>query len=213
MNIRTDDPARRGLQPDQPLDPREVARFLRRNPSWLAAQPELWRALEPPRRVHGERLADHMAAMLAAERARAAAMTARAAAAAGLSARVHAAVLALIAASDILECVSQEWPGLLGVDAASVCTEGLVPGTRLLPQGRVQKVLGAAPTLVRPGPADPMLHGEAAELARVEALVAVPGEPPTLLALACRDGRALPMEGTAALAFLGRALATSFSRV
>lgn len=154
-----------------------------------------------------------MAAMLAAERAHAAAMTARVTAVAGLSARVHAAVIALIGAQDALDCVNQEWPGLLGVDAASVCTEGAVPGTRPLPHGGVQKMLGAAPTLVRPGPADPTLHGEAAALARVEALVAVPREQPTLLALACRDGRGLPMEGTAALTFLGRALAATLGRL
>ncbi len=48
-----------------------VAAFLRAHPAWLAEHPELYRLLAPPRRVHGEALADHMAAMLRAERAHA----------------------------------------------------------------------------------------------------------------------------------------------
>ena len=51
-----------------------VAAFLRANPDWLADNPELYRILTPPNRVHGEALADHMAAMVHAERAHAAAM-------------------------------------------------------------------------------------------------------------------------------------------
>jgi uncharacterized protein YigA (DUF484 family) len=168
--------------------------------------------LEPPRRVHGERMADHMAAMLAAERAQTAAMVARAAAAAGLAARVQAAVLALIAARDPLDCVTHEWPGLLGLDAVAFCAEGSVPGARPLPPGAAQRILGAAPVLVRPGSGDPALHGEAAALARMEALIAVPLVQPALLAIACRDGRALAPDGTATLAFLGRALAAALAR-
>ena len=49
-----------------------VAAFLRAHPAWLAEHPELYRLLAPPRRVHGEVLTDHMAAMLRAERAHAA---------------------------------------------------------------------------------------------------------------------------------------------
>ncbi|MBX9593368.1 MAG: hypothetical protein K2X46_03320, partial [Roseomonas sp.] len=48
----------------------EVAAFLRDHPDFLAQRPDLYRNLVPPRRVHGENLADHMAAMVAAERAR-----------------------------------------------------------------------------------------------------------------------------------------------
>ena len=171
--------------------------------------------LEPPRRVHGERVADHMAAMLAAERAHAAAIAARATAAAGIVARVQAAVLAVIAASDPVDCAIHEWPGLLGLDAVAFCAEGVegtMPGARPLPPGTAQRLLGTAPALVRPGLADPLLHGEASALARTEALVAVPLAVPALLALACRDGRALTPDGTAPLAFLGRALAAALSR-
>ena len=54
-----------------------VAAFLRAHPEFLAERPELYRALTPPRRVHGEALADHMAAMLIAEREYAGAMAER----------------------------------------------------------------------------------------------------------------------------------------
>ncbi|MBN8896757.1 MAG: hypothetical protein J0H35_01010, partial [Rhodospirillales bacterium] len=78
-----------------------MAAFLRENPNWLAENPTLYCVLAPPERVHGEALADHMAAMIRAERAHAAAMTERAdgvlaagRAAASLAGRVQEAVLA-----------------------------------------------------------------------------------------------------------------------
>ena len=39
-----------------------VAAFLREHPAWLSEHPELYRVLAPPERVHGDGLADHMAA-------------------------------------------------------------------------------------------------------------------------------------------------------
>ena len=139
-------------------------------------------------------------------------MAARGAAGAALAFRVQAAVLALITVRDPIDCAVHEWPGLLGLDAVAFCAEGEVPGARPLPGGTVRLLLGAAPALVRSGNSDPLLHGEASALARMEALIAVPIARPALLALACRDGRALTPEGTGSLAFLGRALAAALSR-
>ena len=68
MNIG-DEALRRGLQPA--ALPEAVEAFLRRNPGWLAAHADLYALLDPPQRVHGERLADHMAALLLAARSRA----------------------------------------------------------------------------------------------------------------------------------------------
>jgi uncharacterized protein YigA (DUF484 family) len=204
-----------------------VERFLRCNPGFLAARPELYRRLDPPRRVHGEAVADHMAAMLAAARREAEAMTARAdsvlaagRAAAGLAARVQEAVLALIACTDPADCVAAEFPALLAVDAASLCIEAARPTTRRLPAGTVAALLGGRAVLFRPNLAEPgdgdavLLHGEAARLAHHEALVRIPGEgPPALLALVSRDAAVLdPVQGAGALAFLGRALAAALGR-
>ena len=200
----------------------EVAAFLRAHPGFLASHPDLYRVLTPPARVHGEVLADHMAAMLAAARSEAAGMAARAdsvlasgRATAGMAARVEQAVLALFAGPVVAECVASAFPALLAVDAASICAEGDLPGARVLPAGLVARLLGGRAVVLRPGGVEAaLLHGEAARLARHEALVRVPGEgPPALLALVSRDALALdPAQGTGALGFLGRAVAAALGR-
>ena len=199
-----------------------VAAFLRANPSWLAENPDLYLLLTPPARVHGESLADHMAEMIRAARARAARMAEQAhwvlaagRAAAGLSARVHEAVLALMRAADTAECVASELPALLAVDAAAMCTEGMQARMRPLPAGTVAALLGGRDVVFRDGPEDAqLLHAEAAPLARHDALVRIPlPGAPMLLALAARDRQALdPGHGAGALAFLGRAIAAAHER-
>jgi uncharacterized protein YigA (DUF484 family) len=208
-------------QPDA-TDAALVAAFLRANPHWLAENPELYRVLMPPRRVHGEHLADHMAAMVHAERVHAAAMAERAdtvlaagRAAAGLAARVQEAVLALLRSPDPVDCVSHEMPGILGVDAVHLCIEGPCAGTRRLPPGTVTQLLDGRQVLFRNvATNERLLHAEAAGLAGHDALALVPGEgPPALLALLARDARALdPAQGAGALAFLGRAVAAALGR-
>jgi hypothetical protein len=61
-----------------PVDSGAVAAFLRAHPGFLAENVELYRVLTPPERVHGEVLADHMAAMVRAERAQSVALAERA---------------------------------------------------------------------------------------------------------------------------------------
>ncbi len=197
-----------------------VEGFLRARPSWLAENPALYGLLAPPARVHGDRLADHMAAMLAAARAHAAEMAERAdgvlkagRAAAGLSERVQAAVLALIAAPDPVDCVSHALPGLLGVDAAALCTEADRAGMRPLPPGTIARLLNGRAVRCRTSPDDAaLLHAEAARLARRDALTLVPWNgPPTLLALASREPEALDA-GPGPLAFLGQAIGAALDR-
>lgn len=197
-----------------------VEAFLRARPSWLAQRPGLHADLEPPQRVHGEAVADHMAAMLRVERGRTAAAAQAAVrvvedrrAAAGLAGRVRRAVLALIATADPAECVATELPGLLGVDAAVLCSDGEDrAGLRRLPTGTIARLLGGRDVVVRADPADArLLHVEAAPLARHDALVRVPSRPDCLLLLASRDaGRLCP--DREALAFLGQALAAAMAR-
>ena len=197
-----------------------VERFLAARPDWLAQRPALYGVLEPPQRVHGESLADHMAAMLRHERARAVA-AGRAVdqvvedrrAAAGLAGRVQCCVLALIAAADPVECVSAELPGLLGVDAAVLCAEGPARrGVRPLAAGALAGLLGERDVVVRAAAAEGWaLHGEAAALARQEALVRVPTRPGCLLLLASRDEGRLGAD-RAALAFLGQVVAGARGR-
>ena len=201
------------------VDGDAVATFLRANPGWLTENPDLYRVLHPPRRLHGERLADHMAAMLAQERAHARAECARAdsvlaagRAAAGLAVRVQDAVLALIRAPDPVEFVQAELPALLDVDAASLCADVGGFGARLLPAGTLKRLLGRRDVVFRENPGEvALLHGAAAPLARVDALVRVGNS--TLLALASRDrSRLHPGQGVRPLAFLGRAVAAACER-
>jgi uncharacterized protein YigA (DUF484 family) len=192
-----------------------VAAFLRANPAWLAEHPELYRLLAPPRRVHGEVLSDHMAAMLQAERAHASELIDAGRAAAGMAGRVQEGVLALMRAADPAECVSGELPGLLGIDAAALCAEAQHAVWHKLPPGTVRRLLDGRDVVFRAAGSDAlMLHAEAARLALHDALVRVPGTgTPMLLALASRDARALdPAQGSNALGFLGRAVAAALGR-
>ena len=201
-----------------------VEAFLRDHPDFLAERPDLYLQLEPPLRVHGERMADHMAAMLAAARVHVREVNADMQAALdngraglGLAARVSEAVLALMRAPDPLECVSHELPALLGVDSCQIGCEGrarrhvnrLPPGTlgQLLPPGR-DAVVRVTPLHVK------ARHREAAPLIRRDALARVPapGGQPMLLAIGVRDPEALPTTGAESLAFLGRAVGAALAR-
>jgi uncharacterized protein YigA (DUF484 family) len=217
------------FQPD--LQAEEVEAFLRAHPHFLAERPDIYRVLVPPRRLHGERRADHMAAMLDAERARARAMEAEVRAAleagragAGLTVRIRLAVLALMRAPDVLDAVTQEIPALLGVETCTLAAEpapravpALPPGVRLLPSGTVLRLIGRGrDAVVRARPTDTvLLHAEAAPLVTRDALARVPlaDGPPMLIAVGAREASALPArQSVAVLSFLGRAVAAALSR-
>lgn len=199
----------------------DVERFLRANPSWLAERPDLYRALTPPARFCGDAMADHLVAMVRAERRHAAEQTARAdgvlaagRAAAGLAYRVQQAVLALIRASDPVDCIHGELAPLLGLDAAHLCMEGQWLHARPLPEGYVAAALDGRAVAVRSDPPDAALvHGEAARLATRDALVRVDWQgAPSLISLVSRDAAALDQAQAGALAFLGLAAGATLDR-
>ena len=206
-------------------DAEAVTAFLRAHPEFLAERPDLFRALSPPKRIHGERLADHMAAMLQAERRRIRSLEAEVDAAVtagragyGLTIRVRLAVLALMRAQDVVEAVTQELPALLGIESCTLLAE--TPDRRgipRLPRGMVARLLGPGrDSVVRAAPSEiELLHQEAAPLVVRDALVRVPvwtGHP-TLMAIGARDPQALPTRQAAAtLDFLGRAVAAALAR-
>jgi uncharacterized protein YigA (DUF484 family) len=192
-----------------------VEAFLRANPAWLAEHPELYGVLDPPVRLYGEVMADHMAAMLRVQRERADGLLAAGRATASLASRVQDAVLALLRSADPIDCVVGEMPGILAVDAAQLCIESDQAGARRLPSGTVARLLDGRQVMFRATPADAgLLYAEAAGLARHDALIRVPGDgPPSLLALLARDCHMLdPAQGTGPLAFLGRAVAAALGR-
>jgi uncharacterized protein YigA (DUF484 family) len=205
--------------------PEAVAAFLRAHPAWLAENPDLYRTLTPPVRVHGEPLADHMVAMLEAARAQTSTLLAVGRAAQNLAGRVEQAVLALIRAEHPVEVLAGELPALLGVDAVSLCVEAEmnIEGARTIPPGTIARVLGREEVRVTEMPRSGrrqseeeavLFHREAAALARHEALVVVPGTAvPAVLALASRDPLATPASAARGpLLLLGRAAAAALER-
>lgn len=217
----------------------EVAAYLLDHPDFLARRPELYRTLAPPQRVHGENLADHMAAMVAAERARTHGLEAEVRAAvqdgragATLVMSVRLAALALIRSRDLMETIGQEWPALLRVESCNLLSEpaksaaphsaessfgfrraGFLP----MPAGSLIRLIGRGrDARVRTEVTEAgMLHAEAAGLVTRDALVRVPLAcgTPCLLALGARDAASLPTRQTATtLAFLGRIVAAALSR-
>jgi len=200
----------------------DVETWLLAHPDFLAQRPELYLALEPPQRVHGERMADHMAAMLAAARVHMREVDAEAQQQVrqsnpAFATRAGEAVLALLRAPDTLECIAREWPAILGVEACHVGCEAaqrrhvvrLAAGTlsQLLPPGR-DAVVRSAPLHVEP------LHKEAAPVIRRDALARVPapGGQPMLLAIGARDAEMLPAAAVESIAFLGRAVGAALAR-
>jgi len=199
-----------------PDESTRIEAFLRANPGFLSERGELYAALEPPLRVHGEGLADHMAASLAAarraltdERATTAHLLATQRATAANFARVQSAVLALIAAENLAECVSEILPGLMGIDAAMLYTESPRPGFQPIKPGTIRQLLGGRVVRSRANPADAgVLYPQAAHLAQHDVLVRIPAARPAMLALISRDASLLSGIGDSEIfAFLGRVIA------
>ncbi len=192
-----------------------VDAYLRANPGFLAARPDLYRALTPPCRVHGEAVADHLTAMVRRERLHAHAMTqetqavltaGRQAAAAGHL--VHEAVLAMMQAPDAAECLVGEVPRLLGADAVCLARrDGATPDLARA----LETALGGAEVRPRTAPADvARCYAEAAGLVGHDVLIRLPGVGVLGLGFrAARDPLGGPAEGDwrRHLAFLGRAAA------
>jgi uncharacterized protein YigA (DUF484 family) len=213
----------------------EVAAYLADHPDFLARRPELFRSLTPPRRIHGENIADHMVAMVAAERARTRGLEAEMRAAiddgragATLMMQVRLAVLALMRSRDVVETVVHELPALLRVESCNLLVESSQgnpdrifgfrrAGMLSLPAGSVSTLIGRGrDARVRTEVTDAtLLHTEAAPLVTRDALVRVPLScgTPCLLALGARDASALPVrQTTTTFAFLGRIVAAALSR-
>jgi tRNA G37 N-methylase TrmD len=146
-------------------------------------------------RAHAQALAEQSDSVLAAGRA-----------ATGFSARVQEAVLALVRTTDPAECVVTELPALLGIDAITLCLQDM------LPSGTVARLLGQREAVYREAPTDTLLlHGAAASLARVDALVRLTSG--ALLALASRDRARLHAgQGVPSLVFLGQAVSAALER-
>lgn len=175
-----------------PPDAAAVEAFLQTNPDFLAERPQFYAILTPPRRLHGEAVADHMAAMIQAGRQEWRGLLEAGRTRGAFAAKVAEAVLALIANADARDCLRHEWPAHLGLESCRLVP--LIPGPALLV--RDVSVASAA------------LHGEAAPLIRREALLRADDQ---TLVLGARDAADLPHEPES-LAFLARALSAALAR-
>ena len=195
---------------EAPLDEADVLRFLARRPDFLQRHPTLYMTLDPPARVHGEAVADHMAAMIGAARRQNAGLRTDVAArrhASSLRARVEDAVLGLLRARDPLEWVEAELAPTLGLDAAHVWCCGPA-----FPEMLARQLLGGRDVSLRTA-GSPGLHGAAASLVRSEALVRVAGRADlAVLALGSREERFFAAGAEAPLALLGRAVEAALDR-
>ena len=195
-----------------------MLRFLTDHPDFLARHPSLYLTLAPPARVHGERFADHMAALLAAARRQNAILdegVRHRRADASFTLRVEAALLGALRSGDPVEWMASELAVTLGIDSASICLEGARPHTRALASGSTAPLLAGGDIRFRPEPheAGP-IHGEAAPLVRRDVLVRLSlADGAGVLALGSRDEAALPGPGTErALSLLARGVEAALER-
>jgi hypothetical protein len=141
--------------------------------------------------------------------------------------RIHAAVLALLAANSfeqLIQTVTTDFAILLDIDVVTLCIESSngfarapLPGLLLLEPGDVEALLG--PTrdalLEDEVAGDAAIFGAGAGLVQSEALLRlnVANAPPGLLALGTRRaGKFKPGQGTELLCFLAQTLGVTISQ-
>jgi uncharacterized protein YigA (DUF484 family) len=208
----------------------DVAVYLRQNPDFLIEHSELLQVLTPPSQQRGERVVDmqhfmlqHLRAEVVKLKSQHRALVATSRANLASQARVHASVLALLAASSfeqLIQIVTTDLAVLLDADVVTIAVESTGPqrprlnhqGVQILQPGTVDAVLGVDRDVVLKGDAegDPMLFGDGAGLVRSAALLRLcvsPAAPAGLLCIGMRrPGKFHGGQGTELLSFLARAL-------
>ena len=208
----------------------QVASYLRRHPDFLFRHPEVLEGLKPPIRANGDGVVDLQQFMV--ERLRGEIQRLRSdqddlvtTSRDNLStqARVHAAVLALLAAPSfehLIEVVTTDFAVLLDVDVATLCIEGDdgpllrlgMGGVHLLEPGTVDRVLGTGREVLLRADCEPEaeIFGGASTLVRSDALVrfkVASAAPAGLIAFGTRHpGYFHGGQGTELLTFLARVL-------
>jgi uncharacterized protein YigA (DUF484 family) len=213
----------------------EVAAYLRQNPDFLVQHAELLEVLTPPSQQRGERVIDMQQFMLQHQRAEIArlksqhrALIATSRANLASQSRVHAAVLALLAASSfeqLIQIVTTDLAVLLDADVVTIAVESSGQqrprlshqGVQILNPGTVDTVLGTDRDVVLQSDAegDPMLFGDGAGLVRSAALLRLSVSAAAPAGLLCigmrRTGKFHGGQGTELLSFLARALGVTIA--
>jgi uncharacterized protein YigA (DUF484 family) len=206
----------------------DVATYLRKHPDFLAERADLLAVLTPPALRRGESVVDMQHFMLQRLRSdlartktqqRALIATSRS----NLTSqnRIHAAVLAILAATSfeqLLQTVTTDLAVLLDVDVVTIGVESAASaqprlrlhGIQILRRGTVDDLLGPErDTLLRADTAgDAALFGSAAGLVRSQALLRLDVSEHAPVGLLCigtrRPDRFHPGQGTELLSFLAR---------
>lgn len=214
-----------------PVSEADIVAYLRQHPDFLIDHGELLEILTPPSRQRGERVVDMQQFMLQHQRAEIARLknqqrTLVATSRANLASqsRVHAAVLALLAANSfeqLIQTVTTDLAVLLDADVVTIAVESTGAqrprlthqGVQILAPGTVDSVLGGSDRdVVLRGDAegDPTFFGDGAGLVRSAALLRLQVSTAAPAGLLCigmrRAGKFHGGQGTELLCFLARTL-------
>jgi uncharacterized protein YigA (DUF484 family) len=199
-----------------------VIAYLRAHPNFLTEHPEIMEVLTPPKRSAGDGVIDMQHFML--ERLRGevgrlrsyhSELISTSRTNQSVQTRVHAAVVAIIAANSferLIQLVTRELAGLLDVDVVTLCIETsggpspTTPGVQLLVPGSVDQLLGAgqAARLRANVVGDPAIFGSFAPMVHSEALVRIKpsaGAPDGVIAFGSRDPSGFTEEHSTELLF------------
>lgn len=213
----------------------DVAAYLRKTPDFLVDHPELMSVLTPPALRRGDSVVDMQQFMLHRLRGdlvrlktqqRALVITSRT----NLNSqnRIHAAVLAIIAASSfeqLLQIVTTDLAVLLDVDVVTIGVESAASkqprlplhGIQILRPGTVDELLGVErdAILCADTPGEPTLFGSASGLVRSQALLRLDVSEHAPVGLLCigtrRPDKFHPGQGTELLSFLARVTELTFA--
>jgi uncharacterized protein YigA (DUF484 family) len=212
------------------LGPDEVAAYLRKHPDFLNERPELIAALTPPTEHRGEGVVDMQHFMLQRLRGEVKLLKSQQRALLATSRsnmasqnRVHAAVLAIVAAKSfeqLIQVVTTDLAIMLDVDVVTIGVESATAaqprlpmhGVQILRRGTVEHLLGGErmALLCDETSGDPALFGSAAGLVRSHALLRIHVSEHAPVGLLCigtrRADRFHPGQGTELLSFLARSL-------
>ncbi len=200
----------------------QVADYLRRNPDFLAANPDLLDHLTPPSRDSGGGVVDMQRFMIERLRGRHDDLLQSGRRNLSCQSQINDAVIALLGAATLehlIEIVATDFLRALHLDVAVLCVEDAdkphrqpdASGVTCLAPGVIDELLGPGRDMVIVGgEGDERVFGAGAGLACSAALIRLKlggDAPPALLALGSRQAERFPTgQGGEALVFLGRVL-------
>ena len=202
----------------------QVIDYLRRNPDFLAANPEVLDHLTPPSQTSGSGVVDLQRFMIERLRGRHNDLLHSGRSALSKQSQINDAVIALLGAATLehlIEIVATDFLRVLNLDVAALCVEGEhkprrqpdVSGVTCLAPGVIDELLGPGrpvAIVTGDGDGDERVFGAGAGLVCSAALIRLTlgGEsPPALLALGSRQAERFSTgQGGEALVFLGRVL-------